>query len=820
MDVALEKAITGFRLSNEAKGLSRKTTTWYHRNLLLFHKWLEKDIGHPPRIEEVATDQVRRYFTGLRTTVTAYDGHPYHPEEKRPLSPSTICGYYTSLSSFFNWTVREELLTSSPMKNVPRPRVPKFMPDPFSEAEIRALLTACKELPETSALRATAIILVLLDTGIRLNELLGMRLPNLDLEAGRAKIFGKGAKERFVYFGKSTKRALWRYMSLARAEPLLGAENVFLSEDGRPITQRYLAHILAKVSKWGSVQKVHPHRFRRTAAIQFLRNGGNIFALQKLLGHETLDMVQHYVDLASDDVATAHKQANTLKGFGISLENQSIAYLQESLKARKTITVYRWLCDGLKLIHTELCGGVGIRPIPSERGKTQLAMKIAGNDILQDGQMHGVSAGSSELSTSPIGTSAILIYPETPPPDEFQSPLLDAYWKNPDVKKACYRLSQEGQTCTPLAIARTILNQKLDLTNLDGNQKILATELLAELVYENALPAKWGKRMPRLNVEKNWLHSHTDNLSPILKALIEADLIAVDEVNIKIGNRLIHDYLIGRINTEAGANPLPPGGSDCSLSTWLYWLLVNLIDKNELGLAGAVAWAIQGGQVGFSSQTWHQLQPILDLLPETAFSNYSLWTARSIINAIDYERTADPKSSCTVPLDDHQVDRSDRRAESLIFYARNYEANLKIYLNLSHNSGMTEKGFSIFIISNMGDLPPEYRDYGHVLLLHSLSQIQFLSRGNDLTSKRKLHFNKHEGHIYIDELSIRDIILHEAKRIKPVYLNWFAEPLAAWGCTEIVKYIKKKKTGNSFIDARGEILIRAVEGNDDYQSWI
>jgi len=133
---------------------------------------------------------------------------------------------------------------------------------------------------------------------------------------------------------------------------------------------------------------------------------------------------------------------------------------------------------------------------------------------------------------------------------------------------------------------------------------------------------------------------------------------------------------------------------------------------------------------------------------------------------------------------------------------------------------MTEKGFSIFIISNMGDLPPEYRDYGHVLLLHSLSQIQFLSRGNDLTSKRKLHFNKHEGHIYIDELSIRDIILHEAKRIKPVYLNWFAEPLAAWGCTEIVKYIKKKKTGNSFIDARGEILIRAVEGNDDYQSWI
>ena len=73
--------------------------------------------------------------------------------------------------------------------------------------------------PLQSALRATAIILVLLDTGMRLNELLKMRLPNLDLEAGRAKIFGKGAKERFVYFGKSTKRALWHYISLARRQP-------------------------------------------------------------------------------------------------------------------------------------------------------------------------------------------------------------------------------------------------------------------------------------------------------------------------------------------------------------------------------------------------------------------------------------------------------------------------------------------------------------------------------------------------------------------------------------------------------------------------
>jgi len=315
MNTDLERTILGFRLSNEAKGLSNKTVVWYHQNLLRFHKWVQKDLGHPLMIEEVTVDHVRRYFTGLRTDEIAYKKHPFHPAEARPLSPRSILGYYISLSSFFNWAIREEIIRDSPMKNVPRPKVPKFIPDPFKEDEIRALLKACKNLPEASSARAIAIILVLLDTGMRLTELLDLRLANLDLELGRAKILGKGAKERYVYFGKSTKRALWRYISLSRPEPKLGKDNVFLSEDGRQITTRYLAHILNKVSKVAGVSKVHPHRFRRTAAIQFLRNGGNIFALQKLLGHETLDMVRIYVELASDDVSIAHQQASPVDGW-------------------------------------------------------------------------------------------------------------------------------------------------------------------------------------------------------------------------------------------------------------------------------------------------------------------------------------------------------------------------------------------------------------------------------------------------------------------------------------------------------------------------
>ena len=87
-----------------------------------------------------------------------------------------------------------------------RPKVPKFIPDPFSQEEIQKMLNAAKALADTSSYRAVAIVLFLLDTGVRLNELITLKLEEVDLDLGRAKVFGKGAKERYVFFGRSTKR--------------------------------------------------------------------------------------------------------------------------------------------------------------------------------------------------------------------------------------------------------------------------------------------------------------------------------------------------------------------------------------------------------------------------------------------------------------------------------------------------------------------------------------------------------------------------------------------------------------------------------------
>jgi integrase/recombinase XerD len=319
MNLSLEKAIDAFRLANEAEALSPKTVTWYDANLRYFLKWIEHQENGTVMLESVTAIQIRSYLNELRTDRRSYLSHPFRKQLNKSVSPRTVQAYYSSISALFNWAVREELISTSPVKNITRPKTPKFLPDPFSESELRLLFSATKQFDDEKASRLNAIMMVLLDTGLRMTELLDAKIEDVDLEQGRIKIMGKGAKERFVYFGRNTKKCLWKYITQFRAEPYPQVKNLFLTQDGRPITQRRLASMLHEIGKKAHVENVHPHRWRRTAAIQFLRNSnGDIFALQKMLGHETLDMVRRYLDYSDEDLAKAHKAASPVDNLRIA----------------------------------------------------------------------------------------------------------------------------------------------------------------------------------------------------------------------------------------------------------------------------------------------------------------------------------------------------------------------------------------------------------------------------------------------------------------------------------------------------------------------
>jgi len=147
-----------------------------------------------------------------------------------------------------------------------------------------------------------------------------IKLDDLWLEEGLIKVMGKGGKERFVPIGKSIQRILWRYINRYRAEPAIpNCDFLFLTTEGRPMTKD---RIDKKMSRYGEKAGINgircsPHTLRHTAAVGFLRNGGDVFSLQRLLGHSSLEMTRHYCELADIDVKRAHASASPVDNLAL-----------------------------------------------------------------------------------------------------------------------------------------------------------------------------------------------------------------------------------------------------------------------------------------------------------------------------------------------------------------------------------------------------------------------------------------------------------------------------------------------------------------------
>ena len=147
--------------------------------------------------------------------------------------------------------------------------------------------------------RNTAIYSLMLDTGLRLTEVVTLKYADVHLDAKYIKALGKGDKERVVAFGTNCQRALTNYATRYRFENEgQVVDTFFLSIDGHCLSPLALRSLTQRLSKASGVPRLHPHLMRHTYATRFLLNGGNVFMLQQNLGHTTLDMVQKYVHIA------------------------------------------------------------------------------------------------------------------------------------------------------------------------------------------------------------------------------------------------------------------------------------------------------------------------------------------------------------------------------------------------------------------------------------------------------------------------------------------------------------------------------------------
>jgi integrase/recombinase XerD len=252
--------------------------------------------------------ELRAFFAYLRTGHEDSGGRFGNPRLTKPLQPVTIHTFHNHCRSFFKWLATEEYVQSSPMERIPPPIARPDQIQPFSEQQTDALLAAAKKSRHPR--RDAAIVIFLLDTGIRASELCGLTMNDVDLDNRSCKILGKGGKKRTLYFGAGAGRALWQYLC---EDKRTKDEAVFLSDRGthagEHLTRSGLRQLIERLGKVANIQvtRCSPHTFRHTFAIEYLRNGGHLFSLKEILGHTQLQMVNKYVALAEADVQSQHR---------------------------------------------------------------------------------------------------------------------------------------------------------------------------------------------------------------------------------------------------------------------------------------------------------------------------------------------------------------------------------------------------------------------------------------------------------------------------------------------------------------------------------
>jgi integrase/recombinase XerD len=215
-----------------------------------------------------------------------------------------------SLRAFWNWCVQEEFIAWSPFTKLRIPRAPQKVIATFTQGQLRDLLAAI-DISKPVGFRDWAVVLTLLDTGLRAGELAGLTLESVRLEEGIVKVHGKGNKERIVPIGARVQKAIWKYIQRHRPEPANPlCTNIFLTREGYPLTVNRLETIIENCGRRAGIQGVRcsPHTFRHTFSIWYMRNGGDVFSLQRILGHSSLDIVRLYVNMADTDVKSCHSK--------------------------------------------------------------------------------------------------------------------------------------------------------------------------------------------------------------------------------------------------------------------------------------------------------------------------------------------------------------------------------------------------------------------------------------------------------------------------------------------------------------------------------
>lgn len=273
-----QRLVDLFLDAKKLEGRSIKTLEFYRTTIARMLEFVDKPILL------ISTDDIRRFLL-------------FCGETAKPVSVNNL---KRNLSSFFQWLENEEYIIKSPVKKIGNIKVEKQIKKPFSITEIEQLRIAC------DTLRLRAMLEFLLSSGVRLGELVRLNINDIDMQDRSCIVFGKGAKQREVFFNERTAIHLKQYLdSRTDKNPAL-----WVTENcpHKRLEQSGVGTDLRALGRRAGVENVHPHRFRRTMASYAVGHGMKIEQVRVLLGHESIETTQLYAIANNEDIKYAHKK--------------------------------------------------------------------------------------------------------------------------------------------------------------------------------------------------------------------------------------------------------------------------------------------------------------------------------------------------------------------------------------------------------------------------------------------------------------------------------------------------------------------------------
>jgi len=319
-EIGLQDLVEGFLFSLQAEGRAPRTHEYYAkllRHLLIF----SRDQCWPPQINQLEPKHFRQFLSWISSRSYGYNlGNGSHRFVKS--KPSTAWPYYKAVRRLLNWGIEEGLLQQNPAKDIRFKAPPPPPIQPYNLDELKRFLAVCELDIKTGSrfigLRNKAMLLLFIDSGLRLSELAHSKLGDLNLEQRLVRVIGKGNKIGICPFSAKTAKAIWLY--LLERKHRAKSDALWVTEEGNQLSVGGLSSSFVYLKKRAGVNgQGRVHRLRHTSALQYLRGAKDSFLLQLFLRHKDLTMSRRYTQgLKQEEAIEAHRNgASPVEGLGL-----------------------------------------------------------------------------------------------------------------------------------------------------------------------------------------------------------------------------------------------------------------------------------------------------------------------------------------------------------------------------------------------------------------------------------------------------------------------------------------------------------------------